>query len=359
MGCIPIDLQDVMANVPSFLPGPAQALGSNASNATLNLNTNQVADGRVGIILGLPAGTTFVEETQQVLSVEFRVAEDSGDITVPITFGGQPILREVSGVGAQPLPTSYDGGTIKIGQGYEADVSPLPNGNQLVTITDWVKVGRYSAGLDPVTNRVQFQRADCAPLASSGNGAMTVSDWVQAGRYAAGLDPLMPAGGPTEPGQVGLLGKSARKTAMAAPASANRFVRVGTAAVQPGQTNVIPVQLVAQGSESALGFSLGFSTSVLSFVSVSLGSNAAGGSLNVNTNQLTAGRLGVALSLPIGNSFAAGTTGGGEGALRRAGGSDGQHHPRVHGRARAAGDLGSVRQRTARQLCGRHPDAGR
>jgi len=53
------------------------------------------------------------------------------------------------------------------------------------------------AGLDVPTNGSEFQRADCAPRSTLGDGAITIADWVQVGRYMTGLDPLTPAGGPT------------------------------------------------------------------------------------------------------------------------------------------------------------------
>jgi len=68
----------------------------------------------------------------------------------------------------------------------------------VVSITDWVEVGRFAAHLDIPMTPSEFQRADCAPRSTLGNGVLTVADWVQAGRYAVGLDPLTPAGGPTQ-----------------------------------------------------------------------------------------------------------------------------------------------------------------
>ena len=62
-----------------------------------------------------------------------------------------------------------------------------------------MKIGRIVAGLDVVANGIDFQKADCAGRTTLGNGVLSISDWVQVGRYAAGLDPLTPAGGPTTP----------------------------------------------------------------------------------------------------------------------------------------------------------------
>ena len=56
------------------------------------------------------------------------------------------------------------------------------------------------------------------------------------------------------------------------------------------------MQLVAQGDESALQFSVTFDPAVIGFVSASMGSGASGGYLFPNTNNLAAGNLGIALS---------------------------------------------------------------
>lgn len=82
--------------------------------------------------------------------------------------------------------------------GFEGDLMSQPNGDNAVTISDWVKVGRLVAGLDTALNSSEFQRADCAPRMTGtnltlGDGRLTVADWTQAGRYTAGLDPLTAA----------------------------------------------------------------------------------------------------------------------------------------------------------------------
>ncbi len=82
--------------------------------------------------------------------------------------------------------------------GYEGDVAPLPNGDGLITLADWVQEGRYVIGLDPIPTYPNsiFMAADCAPLAGKGDGKLTITDWVQVGRFALGLDPLATIGGP-------------------------------------------------------------------------------------------------------------------------------------------------------------------
>src|SRR6185503_19367160 len=84
------------------------------------------------------------------------------------------------------------------GQALEGDVSPRPGGNGVVSLADYVQIGRFAAGLDTVTVGSEFQKADCAPRSTLGDGVVSLADWVQAGRWAAGLDlPVPAAGGPT------------------------------------------------------------------------------------------------------------------------------------------------------------------
>ncbi|MGH9834936.1 MAG: cohesin domain-containing protein, partial [Blastocatellia bacterium] len=87
----------------------------------------------------------------------------------------------------------------------------------------------------------------------------------------------------------------------------NRVIRVSSVNGQRGQTVTVNVELVAQGNENALGFSLNFNPSELSFVNVSLGADASAAMLNSNTMQGANGRLGFALALQTNQTFSAGT----------------------------------------------------
>ena len=139
---------------------------------------------------------TWAAGTHEIVKLTFTVnASLAGGTVATLIFGDSPILREISDATANALPGGYQGGTISVPSGFEADM----NGNGVVSITDWVKVGRIVAGLDVVANGIDFQKADCAGRSTLGNGVLSISDWVQAGRYAAGLDPLTPVGGPTAP----------------------------------------------------------------------------------------------------------------------------------------------------------------
>jgi hypothetical protein len=193
--------------------------------------------------------------------------------------------------------------------GFEGDVMPEPNGDNAVTISDWVKVGRLVAGLDTVLNSSEFQRVDCAPRMvgtnlTLGDARLTVADWTQAGRYAAGLDSLTPAGGPTQLAKGGSLVKPLGYT----PKDVECNLTVSSVTAWEGAQIEVPLLLNgAQGNENALGFSLSFDPTRLAYQGVSLGKDAAGSFFQVNAQHAKDGLLGLALAQPTGQSLGAGT----------------------------------------------------
>ncbi len=284
---------------PAVLSYRAISNGNNAASAMIFVNTNQIANGRLGFQLGLPAGSSFASGTQQVALVTFALVGNATPGTSVLSFGDVPVVREIVDAAAAPLPASYIGGVVMIVTGYEADVAPRPNGNNngQITTADWVQVGRFAAGLDTAAVGSEFQRADCAPRATLGDGRITTADWVQAGRYAAGLDPVTAAGGST--------GTAITKAVQLAKTASASVVQLRGQTVIPGGTTYLPVQLLAAGNENGLGFSLAFDTNVLRFASAS---NAiGGGQLILNTNAAAAGKLGFQIALSAGATFPAGT----------------------------------------------------
>ena len=86
----------------------------------------------------------------------------------------------------------------------------------------------------------------------------------------------------------------------------SRQIRVVNTSAAAGQTVNVAVELVAQGNENALGFSLNFPTAIFSNPSAAIGNGAVGATLNVNTLQASSGRIGVAMALATGQVFTAG-----------------------------------------------------
>ncbi|MGH9838923.1 MAG: putative Ig domain-containing protein [Blastocatellia bacterium] len=190
---------------------------------------------------------------------------------------------------------------------YEADVMPRPDGNGQVTVSDWVQVGRFVAGVDVPAEGGEFQRADCAPRDSLGNGSVTVADWVQAGRYAAGLDQLAPAGGPTKQAMAATF-----ETANYAPANyvndaATRGLRIGAATFQRGQVGDLRIEMDAQGDENAASFTLNYDPALLGFVEAVLSEELNEAQLLVNPAREANGKIGVLFTLPPGRTMRAGT----------------------------------------------------
>ena len=86
-----------------------------------------------------------------------------------------------------------------------------------------------------------------------------------------------------------------------------RVVRVVSATNWPGASVDLPVELVAQGDENTVAFSLVFDPSLLAYQSNALGTGVlAGVQIMVNTNGASQGRIGVLLGLPSGAAFPAG-----------------------------------------------------
>ena len=178
-----------------------------------------------------------------------------------------------------------------------------------MTILDWVQIGRFAAGVDPLTNDCEIARADCAPR-PCGDGDVSIADWVQAGRYAALVDAFTrvadcPTGGGLIPASL-----AGQPGPLIVPASTLRTLTVSNLVIEHGQTNWLQVLFDAQGNENALGFSLKFDTNLLTFVSARVGSNAvsAQGStayliLNSNPTNIA---VGINMALPSTEAFAPG-----------------------------------------------------
>ena len=183
--------------------------------------------------------------------------------------------------------------------GFEGDVTPRPTGkNGPVTQTDLEQIGRFAMNLDKVNEGSEFQRADVAPRTTFGDGRVGMADVVQAMRYAVGLDSITAAGGPWTNLNTPAAGK------VAVHPEAVSEVRIGMPTFGVG-TMTVPVELVAMGTENALGFTLAFDPGKLSNPVAVLGTDAASALLLTNPSQVISGRLGVGLALPAGQKFTA------------------------------------------------------
>ena len=299
---------------PALLTYANITLGPGAAGATLISNPNDVGSGLLGVLLALPPNQTLVAGTQEIAEVSFTAAAVTNGTMAQLTFGDQPTRREISDAQANPLPATYGSGSVSItAADFEGDVTPRPNGDKVVSVTDWVLEGRFAAKLDYPTNASEFQRADCAPRNTLGDGAITVADWVQVGRYAVGLDPLTVVGGPTNDVGPNVVNTSVAEKTGSEPVRPRskgltpRALRVSDALLAQGQSGVFSVYLDAQGNENAAGFTVSFDPTVFTYLEATQGADAANATLEINANQAALGRVAFALAAPIGTSFSAGT----------------------------------------------------
>jgi RHS repeat-associated protein len=233
--------------------------------------------------------------------------------TVGDTYAFYSVARDGVGLveAAPATPDAMTTVTVSSCTGVEGDVAPRGEVNGVVTVSDWVQVGRFVAALDVPNGECEWLCADCAPRLEEaelvgGNGLLTVADWVQAGRYAAALDPATPATGPTGRAQ-GLLSappasSSSSRMGRAAPSEA---VRV-TGSAASNATGVV-LRVIADASQSfaGAGFSVAYDPTVLRYSQTRL-LDADQAAFLVNAGEAGNGRLGVVLALPAGREFSEG-----------------------------------------------------
>jgi uncharacterized protein (TIGR03437 family) len=286
---------------PAVLGNPRVARGTATINDQLVVNDTQVGQGKIGVGLALGGGRTFAAGKNQIAVLTFTIASGATASSTTLSFGDQPLPREVVSATGSALNAAFNPGSVAITQGYEADVTPRPTGknNGTIGLGDWVQVGRFYATLDTPAPGSEFQRADCAPRETKGDGRIGLGDWVQAGRYYARLDPVTAAGGQATPTSSGALAGFSSASAL--------NVKVLSEGITRGQLGAVVVEMDSQGNENAFGFSLRFDPVQLTFVSAAAGSDATGATVNINQSQATAGRIGVAIALPAGQRFQAGS----------------------------------------------------
>src|SRR5262245_10366667 len=97
---------------PAIFTSPAVTLGTGASGATLNVDMSQAGTGKLGISVINPAGQSFTAGTQRLVIITANVPASAATGGTSITFGDQPIAREVLDAGGASLMTVYTPGTV-------------------------------------------------------------------------------------------------------------------------------------------------------------------------------------------------------------------------------------------------------
>jgi len=279
---------------PSLLRFKSVGLTSSGSFLSLNVNTDYTTYGQIGINLVAPKGSLFSPGTNNYLQIQFVCADIPISETTTLGFSETPMPQVSLGITGTVLDSSYFAGSITITEKVlEGDVFPRPDGDEGITMDDWLQEGRFVVGLDSITNATELQRADCAPRSTLGDGMLTISDWVQIGRYAVNLDDWETIGGPS-------MVSETNNT----PTAQNRIIRLLSSS--QGVTNTVYVNLDALGDENAVGFSLHYDPASLTFLQATKESGTASACLLINTNLALTGNLGFGMALSPTISFSAG-----------------------------------------------------
>ncbi len=99
---------------PAVLSFVSAEIGAGAQGATLLTNASQTANGRAGIALALPAGQGFAAGARRVVSVRFNVTAGASAAMTQVSFGDQPIRREIADVNTNELAANYADAVITI-----------------------------------------------------------------------------------------------------------------------------------------------------------------------------------------------------------------------------------------------------
>jgi hypothetical protein len=107
---------------PHLLRFAGATLGSGASHGLLTVNDDQAASGRLGLLLALPPGQRFASGRQAMVRIQF-IAFAESPTTTRISFGDDPIARQVVDEHARPVAATYSDATITINSRAVASLS--------------------------------------------------------------------------------------------------------------------------------------------------------------------------------------------------------------------------------------------
>ena len=111
---------------PQVLTNPRLTIGSGAAGAILNANITNGRDGRMGVILAMPAGQRLAVGVQQLLTINFDIAQGAMAGSAQITFGDLPVTREVVDATAVSLTTVFIDGSVLVLQPVTITIAPTP-----------------------------------------------------------------------------------------------------------------------------------------------------------------------------------------------------------------------------------------
>ncbi|MDX2042059.1 MAG: putative Ig domain-containing protein [Acidobacteriota bacterium] len=89
----------------AILSNPRVTLGADATGATLNVNTSQVAQGAIGMSLIMPGNQTLAEGSRRIFNIVFDYSDANTGAKLDFTFRDAPVARSVTDTSGAALPT--------------------------------------------------------------------------------------------------------------------------------------------------------------------------------------------------------------------------------------------------------------
>ncbi|MGB4988695.1 MAG: Ig-like domain repeat protein [Pyrinomonadaceae bacterium] len=277
-----------------FAQAPTVVCGANAPGCMITLDNSVF--GTVGVTIvpdggvftrpdGTPARGPEAAGPNEIARIDFQTVA-TGLPSTDFTIGNVPTPGIVLETGTNNLLLAHVLLPMRVVfvQGIEGDVSGRNAGNGVVDAADVVTVRRFVAGLEsPVATHNEFQRVDTAPATTKGNGVIDATDVIQVRRYGAGLDAPQSAGGP---GAALPPPPPAPAEQPEAATEDGRAMTLGTVNAVTGSRVTVPVEVVTDGDELAMSFTVRYDDTRLANPAVSLSDGPRNGvTLTVGTEQ--------------------------------------------------------------------------
>jgi hypothetical protein len=275
-----VDTNDIITTIAGNGSGGYSGDGGAATDASLNQPAGVGMD---------PSGNLFIADAsngriREVQNTEYPsltiydvTTNSAGDYTVIVSDFSGSVTSSVA--------------ILQVTTNLPPSITQQPT-NQTASVNSTVSFGVVASGSMPLSYQWRFGGS---PLAGATNAALLLPGVTtnEAGGYSVVVSNFLGS----------VTSRVATLTVIIPPAGFQVANTNGTA----GGVIVVPILLVANGNENALGFSLIFDTNKLTFTGAVPGSGAVGANLTINTISTNSGKLGLLLQLPPNTTLALGT----------------------------------------------------
>jgi len=93
---------------PNRLRFAGASSGREMSRAAFIVNTEQADNGRIGVLLTLPPGQKLSSDVRSLMAIHFSAAADGSLSDAQVSFGDDPVAREIADAEANPLPAAFE-----------------------------------------------------------------------------------------------------------------------------------------------------------------------------------------------------------------------------------------------------------